>query len=136
MWSYHSFFILLALPGQPRQRMNLASPFSYRFRRRPAIILPALKVDPRSRPGARTHPRPCAHTRVIAQPHLSGQHHAIFQHHAAGKAGLARNYAVTPDLTIVSDHDQVIELAALADHRVAQGTAIDGGGGADFDIVL
>ena len=34
------------------------------------------------------------------------------------------------------DHDQIIELAAFADHRVGQRAAVDGGAGADLDIVL
>ena len=40
------------------------------------------------------------------------------------------NHHVVPDL------HEIINFRALADHRVAQGAPVDGGIGADFDIVL
>jgi len=43
---------------------------------------------------------------------------------------------MTSDLAVVGDHDQIIELGALADHRVTQRAAVDRGGGADLHIVL
>src|SRR5258708_18815413 len=121
---------------EARQRMNLPGPFSYRFRGRAAIILPALQEEGRARAGTRAHARAAAHAGMIAQAHLARQHHAVLQHHASRQPGLARAHAVPPDLAIVCDHDQVIELAAFPDHGVAQRAAIDGGGGADLHIVL
>src|SRR3569833_2082323 len=129
-------FVLGFLTGQACDRIYLAGPFSYRFRRRAAVVLAAFQKDGRTCPRARTHPGAGADAAVIAQPHLARQHHAIFQHHAAGKPGLTGYDAVAPDAAIVRDHDQIIELGALADHRVRQRAAIDGGAGADLDIVL
>src|SRR5690348_166878 len=129
-------FVLGSLAGQTREGIYLARPFSYRLRRRAAIILSALQEDGRARARAGAHAGAGADAAVIAEPYLSRQDHAVFQHHAAGKSGLARDHAVAPDAAIVRDHDQVIELGALADHRVGQRAAIDGGAGADLDIVL
>src|SRR5476649_1369099 len=66
---------LLARPGEARQRVNLPGPFSYRFRRRAAIILPALQEDGRAGAGPRAHPRLGANAAMVAQPHLSRKHH-------------------------------------------------------------
>src|SRR5450830_661974 len=40
------------------------------------------------------------------------------------------------DADIVAYLDKVVDLAALADHGVANGAAVDGGAGADLDSVL
>ena len=37
---------------------------------------------------------------------------------------------------IVADLDLVVDFGAFADHGVAQAAAVDGGSGADFDVVL
>ena len=37
---------------------------------------------------------------------------------------------------IVADLDQIVDLGAFADHGVAQSAPVDGGAGADFDVVL
>src|SRR3974390_3176699 len=37
---------------------------------------------------------------------------------------------------IVANPDQGVDLAALADHGIADGAAIDGGAGADLDVIL
>src|SRR5579863_6691104 len=66
---------LLALAlRQTRQRVNLPCPFSYRFRGRAAIILPAVQDEAGAGPGARAHPCAAAHAGVIAQSHLPRQH--------------------------------------------------------------
>ena len=41
-----------------------------------------------------------------------------------------------PITTLWRDLDQIIDLGALADHRVAAGAAVDRGVGADLDVVL
>src|SRR5215469_10960063 len=80
--------VLPALLAEPRQRMNLARPFSYRFRWRPAIIDAAFQKYGRSGSRTRTHPGASADMAVVAQAHLARQHHAVLQHHAAGEPGL------------------------------------------------
>src|SRR5664279_4941971 len=54
----------------------------------------------------------------------------------AGNARLRHQNAVPADADIVAYLHQVVDLGALADHGVANGAAVDGGTGADFDIVL
>ena len=54
----------------------------------------------------------------------------------ARDADLGDQHAMPADLHIVADLDQIIDLAAFADHRVAQRAAVDGGAGADLDTVL
>ena len=40
------------------------------------------------------------------------------------------------DRHIVADLDLIVDFGAFADHRVAQAAAVDGGSGADLDVVL
>src|SRR5262249_58003253 len=54
---------------------------------------------------------------------------------AAAKADLAHNEAVAPDDDVVGDVNQIVYLCALGDDRVAEGAAIDGGIGADLDVI-
>src|SRR3569623_216717 len=54
---------------------------------------------------------------------------------AAGDAGAGGNRGVRTDRHVVRHLDQVVELDALLDHRVFQRPAVDGGAGADLDIV-
>ncbi len=46
------------------------------------------------------------------------------------------DHAMTADHHVVGDLHEVIDLGALADHRVARGAAVDRRVGADLDIVL
>src|SRR6185437_2253611 len=74
------------------------------------------------------------HVVIYADPRT--QHNKVFQGRAAGYSHLRHQYAVTADADVMADLDQVVDLAALANDRVANGAAVDGGTGADFDIVL
>src|SRR5262249_26071729 len=53
---------------------------------------------------------------------------------AAGDAGAGGERTVCADTYVVTDHDEVVELAALLDHGALDGAAVDGGVGADLDI--
>ena len=44
--------------------------------------------------------------------------------------------AMAADDDVVADLHEVVDLGALADHRVAAGAPVDGGVGADLDVVL
>src|SRR5207253_11170074 len=100
------------------------------------IVLPAFREDARPSPGPRAHPRAGAHAAGVAKTPLPRQHHTVFQYHAARQSGLTGDDAIAADPAIVRDHDQVIELGALADHGVRQRAPVNGGAGADLDIVL
>src|SRR6478752_1563872 len=54
---------------------------------------------------------------------------------ATGNAGLGDDQAVFADHHVVADLDEVVDLAALTDDRLAETGAIDGGVRADFHIV-
>src|SRR5437867_1900662 len=54
---------------------------------------------------------------------------------AAGDAGVPGHHGVRADLHVVADLDLVVELGAVADHRVAQRAAIDAGVGTDLHVV-
>ena len=53
-----------------------------------------------------------------------------------GEAHLAAEHSVFPDPRRVPDKDEIIEFAAAADARFADGGAIDGGEGLNLDIVF
>ena len=75
------------------------------------------------------------------QGHMTGNHAAttddtlLAERHAAGNAGTTGQHAVGPDAAVVGDLDEVIDLAAVTDHRIVQRAAVDRRIGADFDIV-
>src|SRR5262245_51059131 len=54
---------------------------------------------------------------------------------AAGNAGAAGDRGVRADVAVVTDLDLVVELDALLDHRVVERAAVDGGVGANLDVV-
>src|ERR1039457_3820905 len=73
---------------------------------------------------------------MVAHANTPAQHYEILERRASGDTGLRRHDAMPTDADIVADLDQVVDLGALADHRVANGAAVDRGAGADLDIVL
>src|SRR5674476_443715 len=80
--------------------------------------------------------RPFADRDVVIDAGARAQHDKVFERRTAGNARLRHQNAVPADADIVAYLHQVVDLGALADHGVANGAAVDGGGGADFDIVL
>src|SRR5215470_5426055 len=64
----------------------------------------------------------------------AADHAAFADAGAAGDAGAGRDRRVRTDAHVVRDHDEIVELHALLDHRVLDGAAIDGGVGADLDV--
>src|SRR5215469_12818754 len=87
-----------------------------------------------------------AHRRITGDHHVVGDaevtgetdhatdHAAPADGGAAGDAGAGGDGSVGTDAHVVPDHDEVVELHPLFDHGVVDGTAIDGGVGADLDI--
>ena len=67
---------------------------------------------------------------------LAADRDEILDGRGAGDADLGDDHAMAADHHVVGDLDQVIDLGALADHRVAARAAVDGGVGADLDVVL
>ena len=60
----------------------------------------------------------------------------ILDRRRAGDADLGDDHAMAADDHVVGDLHQIVDLGALADHRVAAGAAIDRRVGADLDVVL
>ena len=123
--------------GERAHRMNLPHPFSYRFCRDPAIILSAGNDLAATPGGAGRQPGAGADMDMIgdARPGPPSTAKSSITELPATPTWATR-HAMAADLHIVGDLDQIIELAAFADHRVAQRAAVDGGGGADLDPVL
>src|SRR4029077_19384109 len=48
--------------------------------------------------------------------------------------GAGRDRRVRADAHVVRDHDEIVELDALLDHRVLDGAAVDGGVGDNLDV--
>ena len=69
-------------------------------------------------------------------PDLGAQRHVVADRQAAREPDLGRQQAVPADRHIVADLDLIVDFGALADHGVAQAAAVDGGAGADLDVVL
>lgn len=72
---------------------------------------------------------------VIAEADLSADDGVMFDDGAAGDAGLGGDDNVCADAAVVADVDQVIEFDAILDDGGAEGGAVNGGVGADLDIV-
>ncbi len=67
---------------------------------------------------------------------LAGDGNEISQLSGTGNADLRNEQTMLPDLHVVADLDQVIDLGPLPDHGLAESGAIDRRSGADFHIVL
>src|SRR5271154_4313300 len=67
---------------QPGKGVYLAQPFSYRFRRNPAITLSAGDFLPRHQGGARRQPGAAADMDMVGDPDLAAQHGEILDHRA------------------------------------------------------
>jgi len=80
--------------------------------------------------------RACLDANMIGNAHLTRHYHAIFQHRAAGKAGLRGDHNVLADLAVVANVHQVVDFCASGYAGCVQCTAINGGVGADFDVIF
>src|SRR5438105_7880524 len=78
---------------------------------------------------------------VVGDREMAGEaaeaadHAALADRGAAGHGYAGGERAVRADAHVVPDHDEVVELDALLDHRVVDGAAVDGGVGSDLDVV-
>src|SRR5690606_31781814 len=71
---------------------------------------------------------------VTGDPRLSAERHVPPHLRAARDADLRDHDAVLAEPDIVRDVDQVVDLAAVADHRAADRAAVDARVRADLDI--
>src|SRR5262249_14905531 len=129
-----SFVLAAALPHEPAQSFQAFHELAHRLGRRADI--PFAGRDIASNAAARADHGAGSNPDVVGNADLSGHHHLIAHDTSAGNAGLAGEQAVAADLDVVRDLDQIVDLAPLADHGVADRTAVDGRVGADLDVVL
>jgi len=72
---------------------------------------------------------------VIDNPGLSGKHGTIADFAAAGNTHESSHDYMLADNVVMRDMHEIIDLCAIADTRLAHGSAVDAGIGSDFDIV-
>ena len=73
--------------------------------------------------------------RMFPDAHLATEYDILLDHDAAGKPGLSGDHYVFPDLAVVPDVHQIIDLGAAADACNLQRSTIDGRVGPDLDVV-
>src|ERR1700677_2403333 len=73
---------------------------------------------------------------MTREANLPRQHDMVLQHRGARNSNLRHDDAGSAYLHVVPDLHEVVDPSAGADDRVFQGATIDGGVGADLDIVL
>src|SRR5215472_15154579 len=100
-----------------------------------SVILPARIVT-------RRQARLCRDTCTLSESHMIGharlpaQDDKVAEFAASRDAGLCDDDAVPSCSGVVPNLHKIINLGALTDDGVAQGATIDGGTGADLDVVL
>ena len=72
---------------------------------------------------------------VLAEADLAAEDGSVLDDAGAGDAGLRGDDDVAADHAVVGDVDEVVDLRALADAGLAERAAVDGGVGADLDVV-
>src|SRR6516225_8332471 len=79
---------------------------------------------------------------ALADGHVSGYANAcaqddeVLQRGAPGNSGLSNQHTVPSNHHIVANLNEIVDLGTFADHGVADRPAVDGGTGADLDVVL
>src|SRR3990170_2794577 len=132
----HPFLQGADLPDQIRQHA-LGRPDPPRLHRgpgrRPAPPLPGRDIA--GPPRLRRHNGAPPHRHVVNDADLSRQHGAAPDAARPRDPYLGHEDHVLAQLTVVPDLHQIVDLAPPADHRVAQGPAIDGRVGPDFHVI-
>ncbi len=67
---------------------------------------------------------------------LTADRDEVSDSHVARNAALRRDQAMPPNADVVRDLHKIVDLGPLADDRIPNRTAVDGGVGADFHVVL
>src|SRR3989440_3151188 len=120
--------------GQARLRGE--DPLGFQDRPRGSSEVAAAGVEVGWHAALRGDQRPVAYGPVVLAAPLARQHHAAPEPGAARDADLGHEDRVLPHLDVMSDLDEIVDLGAAADDRVAEGRAVDRAVGADLDVVL
>src|SRR5262249_4426077 len=73
---------------------------------------------------------------VVVESGSRSDRHVVTDRQAAREPDLGREQAMPADGHIVADLDLIVDFGAVAYDRVAQAATVDGGAGANLDIVL
>src|SRR6267142_2268751 len=119
---------------QPLHCNNLLEPLLGRLCKEtaPAAVGRDVVLDPAHRRNLGA----VADLEMVVDAHLGAQRDVVTDRQAAREPDLGREQAVPADGYIVADLDLIVDFGTLADHRIPQAAAVDGGSGADFHIVL
>ena len=77
-----------------------------------------------------------ANLAMSCHPDLSRECHAPTDDRRSRKADLGAENRVLADDDVVADLDEVVDLGAAPDPRLAERSPVNGGSGADFDVVF
>src|SRR6516164_9078067 len=86
--------------------------------------------------GARTEHGTFTDRHMIGNTDLPAQHGVIPYRYTARYADLRDDHAMPADVDVVSDLNEIVDLGAFPDDRVAGCTAVDRRVGADLDVIL
>ena len=86
--------------------------------------------------GLPTHDHTVADLKMAGDAHLAGGNAVVAQGGGAGDTHLGNQKAVGTDLGAMPDHHRIPDLAALANHGVFNGAALDAAAGAQFHIIF
>src|SRR6266850_4452266 len=129
-----AFRIGRATLRQPLHCNNLLEPLLGRLCKEPAPA--AVGWDVVLDPAHRRNLGAVADLEMVVDTHLGAQRDVVTDRQAAREPDLGCEQAVPADSHIVADLDLIVDFGALADHGIAEAAAVDGGAGADLDIVL
>src|SRR5206468_8553811 len=73
---------------------------------------------------------------LLTHAHLPPEHDVVAYLRASGDAGLGRENTVAPDLHVVGDLNEVVNLGPLADQGGPKRATVHGGVASDFDVIL
>ena len=73
---------------------------------------------------------------MVADAYLAAEDGIVANGARAGDAGLRGDDGIAPDLHVVANVHEVVDLGAASDTRLVERTAIDGRVGADLDVVF
>ena len=79
---------------------------------------------------------PRANLYVSDETGLGSQGRIVSDLRGAGNPGLSDKETMTPDLTVVADHDQIVDFGSTTDSSAIEGSPVNGRIGADFDVVI
>jgi len=73
---------------------------------------------------------------MIDKSNLASNHDTISERTAPGNSNLSDDNAMPSDRDVVRDVNEIVDLGALSDHRIAARATVDRRAGTNFNIIL